>query len=66
MANVTYLLIEGKTETKDDIETFIRRVRSALENEFAPRDITISIQEPLNELDRMGVPINLDPKQGYS
>lgn len=46
MADVTYLIIEGKTDSDEEIESFLNAVSTALKTQFAPRNITITISEP--------------------
>jgi hypothetical protein len=64
MANVTYIIIEGETETDDDIASFVRTVENTIKTQFAPRKITVAIQDVLiPEPTQHGL---ADPDGGYS
>jgi hypothetical protein len=45
MAEVTYILIEGSTETDDDINSFIEKIKDTLQLQFSPKKVTVAIQD---------------------
>jgi hypothetical protein len=47
--NVTYVVIEGTTDTDNEIKEMMSKIESSLKCQFSPRKVIITISEPLSD-----------------
>jgi hypothetical protein len=72
---ITYVVVEGTTDTEKDIQEMVTKIKSSLQSQFSPREVIITISEPLDGDDPMeselsasisGLPVNRDTPPGYT